>query len=131
MVAVTWISLVAMILEFSMDTKERKRLFDHKELLYIEYIFIVISTIELLLRIVADGFVLGHAPMMKDFGDVLHVTIYIVSVIYILWQPQQIERFSGAYFLMVLRCLRPIRIITLLPPLRKEVWKVGQYFLLG
>ena len=130
MVGVTWISLAAMILEFqNEDIKERKRLFDHETLLLVEYIFIVISTIELLLRIIADGFVLGHAPMMKDLSDVLHVTIYIGSVVFIIWQPEEIERFSLAYFLMVVRCLRPIRMITCLSPLRKEVWKVNAYYL--
>ena len=120
MIFTTWVSLFGMIIEFSKD----QRLFDNTALITIEVIFIFTSTVELLFRIIADGFILGPEAMIRDFGDVLHLLIYIVSLIYVAWQPLVIKRFSGAYSLLVLRCLRPLRLITLCLPLRKEVLKV-------
>lgn len=120
MIFSTQISLLGMILEFS----KHQRLFDDSLMVTIEITFITACSVELLFRIIAGGFVLGPEAVIRDFGDVLHLTIYIVSLVYIAWQPAVIRRFSGAYWLSVLRCLRPLRLITLCLPLRKEVWKV-------
>ena len=59
--------------------------------------------------------------LSKDVGGVLHVFIYFVSLTYVCWQPVVIPAHSAAQVLLVFRALRPLRIITLAPPLRKVV----------
>ncbi|XP_047127519.1 sodium leak channel NALCN [Hydra vulgaris] len=95
---------------------------DCKVLSIIEYIFVISTSIELTLKIVADGFLFTPNAFIQDVGGVLHVFIYIFSLIYLVWQPKIIPPFSAAQYILVLRALRPLRIITLAPPLRKVVW---------
>lgn len=44
-----------------------------------------------------------------------------VSLIFLCWMPQNVPAESGAQLLMVLRCLRPLRIFKLVPQMRKVV----------
>lgn len=44
-----------------------------------------------------------------------------VSLIFLCWMPQNVPAKSGAQLLMVLRCLRPLRIFKLVPQMRKVV----------
>lgn len=113
----TQVSCLAMLLE-----TPSHRTFDSPWLSSIEYVFVVTTSIELALKIIADGLFLSPKAFIQDVGGALHVMIYIVSLTYVCWQPDVIPPASGAQILLVLRALRPLRIITLAPPLRKVVW---------
>ena len=60
----------------------------------------------------------------QDFGGSLNVFIYIVSVIFVVWMPEEVEPQSAAQWLLVLRCLRPLKIFTLVPAMRKVVFEL-------
>jgi len=98
-----------------------ERTFDSDALSVIEYIFVVTTSIELVLKIISDGLLLSPNAFIRDFGNILHVLIYIVSLIYIAWKPKIIPVGSAQQVILVLRALRPLRLITLAPPLRKVV----------
>ena len=110
----TQVSIIAMAWE-----TPSYRTFDDKALMVIEYIFVVTTSIELILKIISDGLILSPNAFIRDFGNTIHVVIYIVSLIYIAWKPATIPAGSVAQVLLVLRALRPLRLITLAPPLRK------------
>ncbi|GAB1299202.1 Sodium leak channel NALCN [Apodemus speciosus] len=61
----------------------------------------------------------------SPFRRVMHApTLQIaeyVSLIFLCWMPQNVPAESGAQLLMVLRCLRPLRIFKLVPQMRKVV----------
>ena len=120
MLLFTQVSCVAMLFETG-----TMRVFHNPEyrvLSIIEYVFVISTSIELTLKIIADGLLFTPNAFIQDFGGILHVFIYIFSLTYLVWQPKEIPPFSAAHYILVLRALRPLRIITLAPPLRKVVW---------
>ena len=116
MMFLTHISCYALLFE----TPER-RTFQHPLTRYIEYIFVVTTTVEIVLKSLADGLILTPTALLKDFGGILHFFIYIVAFVHVCWHPESIRPISFAQILLVLRALRPLRIITLAPPLRNIV----------
>ena len=50
------------------------------------------------------------------------------SLVFIAWLPQQVPEQSSIQFLMVLRCLRPLRIFILVPHMRKVVIELCRGF---
>jgi len=116
MMFLTHISCYALLFE----TPER-RAFEHPLLKVIEYVFVVTTTVEIGLKSLADGLILTPTALLKDFGGILHFFIYIVALVHVCWHPESIKPISFAQILLVLRALRPLRIITLAPPLRNIV----------
>lgn len=51
-----------------------------------------------------------------------------VSLIFLCWLPTDVPPKSGAQLLMMLRCLRPLRIFKLVPQMRKVVREVLKGF---
>lgn len=51
-----------------------------------------------------------------------------VSLIFLCWLPPDVPPESGAQLLMMLRCLRPLRIFKLVPQMRKVVREVLKGF---
>ena len=99
----------------------RERTFDRLSTKTMEYIFVIASTIELLLKVLADGVVFSPNALVSDISSLFHVFIYIVSLVYIIWQPSTILYGSGAMMILIFRCFRPLLVIALAPPLRKVV----------
>lgn len=123
MIFVTLISCIAMMFE-----TPTQRTFVRSSTEVIEYIFVVAMSIELGVRILADGLIFTPNAVIQDFGGVLDVFIYFVALAYVAWQPDPIPARSGAQVLMVLRCLRPLRIVTLVPKMQKVILElVGGY----
>lgn len=123
MIFVTLISCIAMMFE-----TPTKRTFSRSPLEVIEYIFVVAMSLELGIRILANGLVFTPKAVIQNFGGCLDVFIYFVALAYVTWQPHPIPARSGAQVLMVLRCLRPLRIITLVPKMQKVILElVGGY----
>lgn len=123
MIIVTMMSCIAMMLE-----TPTQRTFDRPSTEVIEYIFVVAMSLELGLRILANGLIFTPNAVIQNFGGALDVTIYLVALAYVAWQPHPIPARSGAQVLMVLRCLRPLRIVTLVPKMQKVILElVGGY----
>lgn len=56
------------------------------------------------------------------------VALLQVSLIFLCWLPSDVPPESGAQLLMMLRCLRPLRIFKLVPQMRKVVREVLKGF---
>ena len=123
MITVTLMSCIAMMLE-----TPTQRTFVRTSTEVIEYIFVVAMSLELGVRILANGLIFTPHAVIQSFGGVLDVTTYLVALAYVAWQPHLIPARSGAQVLMVLRCLRPLRIVTLVPKMQKVILElVGGY----
>lgn len=123
MIIVTLISCIAMMLE-----TPTQRTFMNSSTEVVEYIFVVAMSLELGVRILANGLIFTPNAVIQNFGGVLDVTTYLVALAYVSWQPHPIPARSGAQVLMVLRCLRPLRIVTLVPKMQKVILElVGGY----
>uniref|UniRef100_A0A3P8V667 Sodium leak channel NALCN n=1 Tax=Cynoglossus semilaevis TaxID=244447 RepID=A0A3P8V667_CYNSE len=93
-----------------------------------EYVFVIFMSIELNLKIMADGLFFTPTAVIRDFGGVMDIFIYLVSLIFLCWLPTDVPSESGAQLLMMLRCLRPLRIFKLVPQMRKVVREVLKGF---
>lgn len=51
-----------------------------------------------------------------------------VALATLCWMPQQAPQNSGAQLLLLLRCLRPLRIFILVPHMRKVVYELCRGF---
>jgi len=86
-----------------------------------EYMFVIFMSIEIFLKVCANGFVFTSNAYIKDFAGILDMFIFITGLIFLLVMPNEIPANSGAQILMLLRCLRPLRIFTLVPHMRKVI----------
>uniref|UniRef100_A0A4W3GNM6 Sodium leak channel NALCN n=1 Tax=Callorhinchus milii TaxID=7868 RepID=A0A4W3GNM6_CALMI len=86
-----------------------------------EYVFVIFMSFELNLKILADGLFFTPTAVIRDFGGVMDIFIYLVSLIFLCWMPHNVPAKSGAQLLMMLRSLRPLRIFKLVPQMRKVV----------
>uniref|UniRef100_A0A672SP91 Sodium leak channel non-selective protein n=1 Tax=Sinocyclocheilus grahami TaxID=75366 RepID=A0A672SP91_SINGR len=93
-----------------------------------EFVFVIFMSIELNLKIMADGLFFTPTAVIRDFGGVMDIFIYLVSLIFLCWLPNSVPPESGAQLLMMLRCLRPLRIFKLVPQMRKVVREVLKGF---
>nr|XP_019956322.1 PREDICTED: sodium leak channel non-selective protein isoform X2 [Paralichthys olivaceus] len=93
-----------------------------------EYVFVIFMSIELNLKIMADGLFFTPTAVIRDFGGVMDIFIYLVNLIFLCWLPPDVPPESGAQLLMMLRCLRPLRIFKLVPQMRKVVREVLKGF---
>uniref|UniRef100_A0A4W6DEX6 Sodium leak channel NALCN n=1 Tax=Lates calcarifer TaxID=8187 RepID=A0A4W6DEX6_LATCA len=90
-----------------------------------EYVFVIFMSIELNLKIMADGLFFTPTAVIRDFGGVMDIFIYLVSLIFLCWLPPDVPPDSGAQLLMMLRCLRPLRIFKLVLKGFKEIFLVS------
>jgi Ion transport protein. len=61
--------------------------------------------------------------------SVLELDIILqVSLVFLCWMPRNVPPNSGAQLLMILRCVRPLRIFTLVPHMRKVVYELCRGF---
>lgn len=95
------------------------RLVDTLPLQIVEYLFVISMTLEMTLKVCAYGLFFTPNAVVKDFGGVLDLFIFMVSVLFLYLSPKEVHVNSGAQLLMLLRCLRPLRIFTLVPHMRK------------
>ncbi|XP_053403059.1 sodium leak channel NALCN-like [Mercenaria mercenaria] len=123
MIMVTIMSCISMMFE-----TPHYRMTNEPELKYAEYIFVFSMSVEMGLKILANGFFFTPKAVVKDFSGVLEIFIYVVSVIFLCWQPEHVPPLEGAQILMILRCLRPLRIFILVPHMRKVVYELVRGF---
>ncbi|XP_076062882.1 sodium leak channel non-selective protein na isoform X2 [Oratosquilla oratoria] len=123
MILVTTLSCVSMMLETPMN-----RIMNTPYLQIAEYAYAVCMSLELALKILADGLLFTPKALIKDMAGVLDLFIYTVSLVFVCWMPEEVPPQSGAQLLLVLRCLRPLRIFNLVPHMRKVVYELCRGF---
>uniref|UniRef100_A0A182QL89 Sodium leak channel NALCN n=1 Tax=Anopheles farauti TaxID=69004 RepID=A0A182QL89_9DIPT len=123
MIFVTTLSCISMMFE-----TPQYRVMEHVALQVAEYAFVIFMSLELALKILADGLFFTPKAYIKDVASVLDVFIYVVSTSFLIWMPRQVPSNSSAQLLMILRCLRPLRIFTLVPHMRKVVYELCRGF---
>uniref|UniRef100_A0A668AKG1 Sodium leak channel NALCN n=1 Tax=Myripristis murdjan TaxID=586833 RepID=A0A668AKG1_9TELE len=123
MIVVTICSCISMMFESPF-----MRVMEEPTLQIGEYVFVIFMSIELNLKIMADGLFFTPTAVIRDFGGVMDIFIYLVSLIFLCWLPPNVPPESGAQLLMMLRCLRPLRIFKLVPQMRKVVREVLKGF---
>lgn len=123
MIFVTTLSCISMMFE-----TPQFRVMEHPVLQVAEYGFVIFMSLELALKILADGLFFTPKAYIKDVASALDVFIYIVSTTFLCWMPKAVASNSCAQLLMILRCVRPLRIFTLVPHMRKVVYELCRGF---
>ncbi|EEC06683.1 voltage-gated ion channel, putative, partial [Ixodes scapularis] len=123
MIFVTTLSCVSMMME-----TPTQRVMNTPMLQIAEYVFVVAMSIELTLKTLADGLFFTPKALIKDVGGIGDVFIYIVSLVFLCWMPTKVPPQSSTQLLMLLRCVRPLRIFSLVPHMRKVVCELCRGF---
>nr|XP_032529661.1 sodium leak channel non-selective protein isoform X2 [Danaus plexippus plexippus] len=123
MIMVTTLSCLSMMFE-----TPTYRVMENFVLQIAEYGFVVFMSLELALKILADGLFFTPKAYLKDAAAGLDVFIYVVSLTFLCWMPVRVPPGSPAQMLMILRCVRPLRIFTLVPHMRKVVYELCRGF---
>ncbi|XP_072936536.1 sodium leak channel NALCN [Epargyreus clarus] len=123
MIMVTTLSCLSMMFE-----TPTYRVMENFVLQIAEYGFVIFMSLELALKILADGLFFTPKAYLKDAAAVLDVFIYIVSLTFLCWMPVRVAPGGAAQMLMILRCVRPLRIFTLVPHMRKVVYELCRGF---
>ncbi|KAI5641499.1 ion transport protein domain-containing protein [Phthorimaea operculella] len=123
MIMVTTLSCLSMMFETPTN-----RVMENYVLQIAEYGFVIFMSLELALKILADGLFFTPKAYLKDAAAALDVFIYLVSLTFLCWMPRRVPPGSVAQMLMILRCVRPLRIFTLVPHMRKVVYELCRGF---
>jgi hypothetical protein len=123
MIAITIQSCIGMMFE-----SPTRRLVEIWQLKIVEYLFVIFMSIEITLKVCAYGFFFTPNAVIKDFGGILDLFIFSVSLVFLYLSPEEVGVNSGAQILMLLRCLRPLRIFTLVPHMRKVIYELCKGF---
>ncbi|VDO22924.1 unnamed protein product [Haemonchus placei] len=128
MVFVTSLSCWSMLFESPWPTTGENLIFNNPYLQITEYLYVVSMTFELMVKVIANGLFFTPKAVVKDVGDIMTFFIYFTSVIYLLWMPSHVEINSWAQLLMIMRAMRPLRIYTLVPHIRRVVVELCRGF---
>ena len=71
---------------------------------------------------------LDHAFYRHNNNVSLSLFCFQISLIFLCWMPTRVPQNSGAQILMILRCLRPLRIFILVPHMRCVVYELCRGF---
>jgi hypothetical protein len=85
-----------------------------------DYVFVLAMSIELTVKIISDGLIFTPNALVRDVGGAMTIFIYLSSLWYLLWMPSHVEHNSLAQLLMIFRAMRPLRIYTLVPHIRRS-----------
>uniref|UniRef100_A0A0N5BLE3 Sodium leak channel non-selective protein n=1 Tax=Strongyloides papillosus TaxID=174720 RepID=A0A0N5BLE3_STREA len=128
MVFVTSISCISMIFESPWPTTGENLVMFNFYLQICDYIFVLAMTIELTMKIVANGLFFTPKAFCKDLGAFMTLFIYITSLIFLLTMKKKVEINSKEQLLMICRAMRPLRIYTLVPHIRRVVVELFRGF---
>ncbi|KAG1701408.1 Sodium leak channel non-selective protein [Nymphon striatum] len=123
MILVTTLSCLSMMFE-----TPQRRIMNTPALQVGEYLFVVSMSIELTLKTFASGLFFTPKALIRDIAGIMDFFIYIVSLTFLCWMPQHVSPRSGAQLLMILRCVRPLRIFNLVPHMRQVVMEFCRGF---
>uniref|UniRef100_A0A915NUB2 Sodium leak channel NALCN n=2 Tax=Meloidogyne TaxID=189290 RepID=A0A915NUB2_9BILA len=93
-----------------------------------DYLFVLAMTLELIAKMIADGLFFTPNALINDFGGVMTVFIYLTSLTFLILMPKHVEINSLEQFLMICRAMRPLRIYTLVPHIRRVVLELFRGF---
>ncbi|KAK0421025.1 hypothetical protein QR680_015029 [Steinernema hermaphroditum] len=128
MVLFTSFSCASMLFESPWPTSGENLIFHNGYLQITEYIFVIAMTFELIVKIIANGLFFTPKAVARDFGGFMTLFIYLTSVWYLIWMPKHVEINSLAQLLMIFRAMRPLRIYTLVPHIRRVVVELCKGF---
>lgn len=123
MIVMTTISCVFMMFE-----TPKCRLNNKPMLQYAEYAFVISMTIELSLKTLANGLLFTPKAVLSTAAGIMNVFIFITSLTLAIWMPREVEPQSFAQYLLLLRCVRPLRIFSLIPHMRQVVYELVRGF---
>lgn len=123
MIIVTTLSCISMMFE-----KPDYRVTNNSELLIMEYIFVVMMCFELTLKTLADGLLFTPKALVKDVAGILDFFIFAVTCVFLCWMPTKVSHSSKEQTILLLRCIRPLRIFSLVPHMRKVVYELCRGF---
>ncbi|XP_075245968.1 sodium leak channel NALCN-like isoform X2 [Convolutriloba macropyga] len=123
MILVTIVSACSMMCETPFY-----RVTENEELQVTEYIFVAAMSLELTFKMLANGLFFTPNAVIKDFGGVMDMFIYLNGLVFLAWLPEDIPSHSFAQYLMVGRCMRPLRIFSLVPDMRRVVYELVRGF---
>jgi len=123
MIIITTLSCVSMMFETPIV-----RVMNTPALQVAEYVFIVSMTIELTLKTLANGLVFTPKALLSTVAGIMDSFIFVTSLIYAIWMPEEVEPQSVAQYLMLLRCVRPLRIFSLIPHMRQVIYELVRGF---
>uniref|UniRef100_A0A0N5A4C0 Sodium leak channel non-selective protein n=1 Tax=Parastrongyloides trichosuri TaxID=131310 RepID=A0A0N5A4C0_PARTI len=128
MVFITSISCISMLFESPWPTTGENLVMFNFYLQITDYIFVLAMTIELTMKIVANGLFFTPKAFCKDLGAFMTLFIYITSLIFLLTMKKKVEINSKEQLLMICRAMRPLRIYTLVPHIRRVVVELFRGF---
>ncbi|CAF3378584.1 unnamed protein product [Rotaria sp. Silwood1] len=125
-----WIMIIVTILSAVSMSFETPgfRVIDQPLLQIAEYVFVICMSVELTLKMFAHGLLFTPKALIRDFSGVIDVSFFFISLIFLCWLPRHVPANSAAQFLMLIRATRPLRIIILVPDMRKVVYEVCRGF---
>lgn len=123
MIIITTLSCFAMMWE----TRE-ERVMSSSWLHYPEYAFVASMTIELTIKTLANGLVFTPKALLSTTAGCIDSFIWITNLSCAIWMPQEVEPMSLAQFLMLLRCVRLLRIFTSIPHMRQVIFELVRGF---
>ena len=123
MIIITTISCASMMFE----TPER-RVTITPALQVTEYVFVVAMAIELALKTMADGLLFTPKALIRDVTGIMDVLIFTISLTFLLWMPTTVRRGTKEQTILLLRCVRPLRIFKLVPHMRRVVYELCRGF---
>ncbi|CAJ0929068.1 unnamed protein product, partial [Mesorhabditis belari] len=121
MVLITVLSCVSMLFESPWPTNGSYLVMNNFYLQIADYLFVLCMTFELIVKIISNGLFFTPHAVVRDVGGVMTMFIYFTSVIFLFWMPESVEINSLAQMLMICRAMRPLRIYTLVPHIRRVV----------
>jgi len=93
-----------------------------------EYTFVIAMAIELLLKTMADGLFFTPNALLAHVAGIMDFAIFGVSLVFVIVMPSHVPPQSLQQTLLVLRCVRPLRIFSLVPHMRKVVYELCRGF---
>ena len=98
----------------------RMCLYEETVYLALDCIFVLITLFELLLKVVAYGLFCGPRRVVHSVWDLISWVIVLSTIVVLAVNPE-IPDTSGKALLLYLWALRPIRIISIVPPMRQGI----------
>uniref|UniRef100_A0A914V4Q2 Ion transport domain-containing protein n=1 Tax=Plectus sambesii TaxID=2011161 RepID=A0A914V4Q2_9BILA len=128
MVILTSLSCISMLFESPWPVGGNNLVFNNPYLQISEYMFVLAMTFELVVKLLANGLFFTPKAVVRDAGGVMTVFIYLTSLIFLIWMPKHVKINSGAQLLLLFRAMRPLRIYTLVPHIRRVVVELCKGF---
>ncbi|PAV69982.1 hypothetical protein WR25_10925 isoform D [Diploscapter pachys] len=121
MATITILSCISMLFESPWPTTGENLVMNNFYLQIMDYVFVLAMTFELTVKTVANGLFFTPKAVVRDVGGVMTMFIYFTSLIFLIWMPKKVAINSLAQLLMIFRAMRPLRIYTLVPHIRRVV----------